>query len=260
MIDVNSLKLLINEDFISYKNELFESIKTHGIIAPVVVSDNILCDGHKRIKICKTLGINKVPVVYTEGNPVELLFELNDREFDINQVAILTKNLSDKEVSNICKKAGYSNSPQMVFALKYMATLLEKSPELFQYQLPANIWRELGHLGKDIERYASDLLVMQGTVSEKRSIASFLRQAQRRNELPDSIKAEKTVEILPKMQKIAQPRRTKAYEKYEKALKKIDLPNSLNIRIDSTFEQSGVSLSLNLNRFELEKLDKTKEA
>ena len=261
-VDINSLKLLIKEEFITYKDELFESIKAHGVISPIVVSQNTVCDGHKRIAICKKLGIEDVPVVYTDGKPVELLFELNDREFDINHVAtlLLGHNLTDKEISNICKKAGFSNSPQMVFAIKYLTTLLEKSPELYQYQLPANIWRELGHLGKDIDRYASDLLVMQGTVSEKRSIATFLRQAQRRNELPDSIKAEKTVEILPKIQKIAQPRKTEAYEKYEKAVAKIEFPNSLNIRIDPTFEQSGVALSLNVNRFELEKLDKTKEA
>ena len=145
-----------------------------------------------------------------------------------------------------------------VFAVKYLSDLLEKAPELYSYDMPANIWRELGHLGEDISRYAFDLLKMQGTVGEKRNIAAFLRQAQRRGELPETIKAEKAAEILPLLQKTAQPRRTKAYEKFEKAVEAIEFPASVNIKIDPTFAQPGVNINMSVSRSELSKLDDTK--
>lgn len=259
-LEISSLKLLIPEKFICYKKELEESIKSFGLISPVVVLNNTVCDGHKRVMICKKLGISTVPVVEASGDPVELLFELNDREFDINTVALLSKNLSDNQIAKVCKKAGFSDSPQMVFAIKYLSELLEKDSEIFNYQMPANIWRELGHLGEAMGKYASDLLKLPGTVGEKRNIAAFLRQAQRRGELPESIKAENAAEILPLLQKTAQPRRTEAYEKYEKAVAAIEFPNGVSLKIDPTFAQPGVVVTVPVMSNDLEKLDRTKQS
>ncbi len=260
LYDINALKLVFPIDSINYKEELLENIRIHGVIAPVVISDGFVCDGHKRILICKKLGINKIPVVVADGNPIELFFELNDREFGINPIALISKSLSDKQIANICKKVGFSNSPQMVFAVKYLSGILEMAPELYSYEMPANIWRELGHLGEDMGKYACDLLKMQGTVGEKRNIAAFLRQAQRRGELPESIKAEKAAEILPLLQKTAQPRRTQAYDKFEKTIESIEFPASMNVKIDPTFAQPGVTINLSLSRSELDKLDDAKKA
>ena len=259
-VEISSLKLLIPEKFISFKKELAASIKNFGVLSPVVVSNGVVCDGHKRIMACKSIGINEVPVTEVKGNPVELLFELNDREFDVNTVALLTKGFSDKPTAVVCKKAGFSDSPQMVFAVKYLSELLVRDKEAFNYQMPANIWRELGHLGNAIGKYAADLLKMPGTVGEKRNIASFLRQAQRRGELPESIKAENAAEILPILQKTAQPRRTEAYEKYEKAFENIDFPNGVSLKIDPTFAQPGVVVTVPVMGNDLEKLDRTKQA
>ena len=258
ILKINDLKLLIPEEYVESKDKLLDSIKSYGIITPIVVAKGIVCDGHKRVAACKKLGIEEIPVVTADGEPVDLLFELNDREFNINQIALLIKGLSDKQIADLCKKVGYSNSPQMVFAIKYLSDLLEKTPELYEYQLPANIWRELGHLGDSLDKYAYDLLKMHGTVSEKRNIAVFLHQAQRRGELPDSIKAEKAEDVFPMLKKTAQPRQTDAYEKFEKAIGKIDLPNNATLKIDPTFEQPGVTVTLSLIRSELEKIEQTK--
>ena len=258
--NITEIKPLLEDKYIDYDVKLEESIRNYGVLCPVVLTNAILCDGHKRYKIAKKLGLTPIPSIITNGEPIDLFFELNNREFNINQIALLTKALNDKQLSNVLKKIGYSNSPQMVFAMKYLSNLLEKNPDLYNNQLPANIWRELGHLGENLDKYALDLLNMQGTVSEKRNIAIFLRQAFRRNELPDSIKADKAEEVIPLLQKTAQPRRTQSLDKYEKALTKINFPKSTNLKIDSTFSQPGINISLNITRTELDKLDKTKEA
>ena len=258
--NITEIKPLLEDKYIDYDVKLEESIRNYGVLCPVVLTNAILCDGHKRYKVAKELGLTQIPTILTNGEPIDLFFELNNREFNINQIALLTKALDNKQLSNILKKVGYSNSPQMVFAMKYLSNLLEKYPNLYNNQLPANIWRELGHLDKNIDKYALDLMTIQGTVSEKRNIAIYLRQAQRRNELPDSIKAEKAEDVLPLLQKTAQPRRTQSLEKYEKAIANISFPKSTSIKIDTTFSEPGINLSFNIKRSELDKLDETKKA
>lgn len=256
-MNITQLQPLIPFETITPSQNLLDSISRYGVLSPVMVVGDVICDGHRRVAACLKLGINEIPVLKINGNPVELFFELNNREFDVNQVSLLTSGLSDKEISLICDKVGFSDSPQMVAAIKYLSQLLKNKPELLDYQLPANIWRELGHLGDSISLYAEDLMRLPGTVGEKRNIAAFLRQAKRRNELPTSIKADNASKLLPILQKTAQPRRTEAFEKYEKALSDVDFPSGVSIKIDPTFAQPGVSITANIKRNELDKLEKT---
>lgn len=258
--EITELKTILDNKFISTDAALIESIKKLGVITPLIVSNGIVCDGHRRLKVCRELGIKEVPVTEVSGEPVELFIELNNREFDANTVSILSKNLSDEKIAYLCKKAGFSDSPQMVNSLKILGGILDKKPELFPVKLPANIWREMGHLGSLMEKYSEDLLIMAGTVSEKRNIATFLRQAQRRNELPESIKAQNAADIIPLLQKTAQPRRTEAFAKYEKAVAVISFPKGAALKIDPTFAQPGVILTIPVSGNELDKLDRAKES
>ena len=260
MKNISELKPIFDSNFITFDEQLCKSIKRFGILSPIIVSDNVICDGHKRYKACMQLGIESVPVTEIFGSPVELFIELNNRDFDVNTVAMLARNLDDKKVAEVCRKVGFSDSPQMVSAIRILSEILETKPYLVNNKLPSNIWRELGHLGNSMKKYAEALLTMEGTVSEKRNIASCLRQAQRRNELPDSIKAEKASDILPLLQKTAQPRRTYAFDKYEKAVAQINFPSGVVLKIDPTFAQSGIVVTLPIQANDLEKLDKTKEA
>ncbi len=259
-MNITQLQPLIPFETITPSQNLLDSISKYGILTPVMVVDGVICDGHRRVAACLKLGINEITVIELNGNPVELFFELNNREFDVNQVSLLTSGLSDKEIALICNKVGYSDSPQMVAAIKYLSRLLKTKPQLLDCQLPANIWRELGHLGESIALYAEDLMLLAGTVGEKRNIAAFLRQAKRRNELPASIKAENASKLLPVLQKTAQPRRTEAFEKYEKALGDVGFPSGVSIKIDPAFVQPGVSIIANIKRNELDKLEKTANA
>lgn len=258
MAVVEDIAKLIPDRFISYNDRLEESIKTFGVLSPVIISDNHLCDGHKRLMVCQKLGIKEIAAIEVMGDPLELFFELNERDFDINTVALLSMKLTEDKIADICRKVGFSDSPQMIFAIKYLSKQLDLDLELINYEMPANVWRELGHIGENIDKYAIDLLKMQGTVGEKRNIAAFIRQAYRRGELPENIRAEKASDIIPLLQKTAQPRRTRTYEKYEKAVAEIDLPKGVSLKIDSTFAVPGVSVTIPLMGSELEKLEDVK--
>ena len=65
---------------------------------------------------------------------------------------------------------------------------------------------------------------------------------------------------IPLLQKTAQPRRTQAYEKFEKAVETIEFPTSMNVKIDSTFAQPGVTINMSITRSELSRLDDAKTA
>jgi len=65
--------------------ELADSIKTHGVIQPIVVkkeNDNIvLVAGERRLRASKLIGMKTVPAIFTEGNALEIsLIENLQRE------------------------------------------------------------------------------------------------------------------------------------------------------------------------------------
>ena len=47
---------------------------------------------------------------------------------------------------------------------------------------------------------------------------------------------------------------------FEKAIENINLPNNPSLKIDPTFSQPGVTVTLSLIRSELEKIEETKKA
>ena len=61
------------------KNQLKESIRTYGILSPIVVNkNNVVIDGYARIDIAASLGIVNVPVVRVDVDEVEeMLLHIN---------------------------------------------------------------------------------------------------------------------------------------------------------------------------------------
>ena len=59
-------------------NEFLESVKSRGIIEPIVITQNkVIVSGHQRVRACKELGIDKVPCdVHIYNNDDEILQDL----------------------------------------------------------------------------------------------------------------------------------------------------------------------------------------
>ena len=63
----------IRNDY-SHIEELAESIRTQGLLQPVVITlDNRLVAGGSRLKACLSLGWTEIPVTYIESIPEEKL-------------------------------------------------------------------------------------------------------------------------------------------------------------------------------------------
>jgi hypothetical protein len=148
----------------------------------------------------------------------------------------------------------------MQLALEFIKANIDKIVTENHSHLPLNIWRELGHLGDSIGKFALDLLVIPGTVGEKRNIAALLRQLQRKNALPEKIPGSNANEAAAQLQELAQPRRTAVLEKFDRALGSSGLPAGSSIRIDPTLSQPGLQISMNLNRRHTDRLLEMKTA
>ncbi|HAE40349.1 MAG TPA: hypothetical protein DCG57_17200, partial [Candidatus Riflebacteria bacterium] len=82
-------------------------------------------------------------------------------------------------------------------------------------------------------------------------------QAQRKGVLPENLygkdaagdlSGNDAAEVLENLQRLAQPRRTDALDKFARALEQNPLPPGVSIKIDQTFSKPGILLTCNLTR------------
>ncbi len=258
---INELQFLLPESLAKPSNGLIASISTNGLLVPPVVVDGVVCDGHRRIAACRLAGQKAVTCLSSKGSPGVLFAELNSqRELSAFEASAIFARLDVDDQVAFLKHTGLSESPHMKIALAFIAAEILPHPELLDLSLSMTVWRELGHLGNDMSRFAVPLLQLPGTAAEKRNIAGLLRQAQRRNELPEKLPGTSAAEVLTSMQKIAQPRRTEALAHFEAAVASASLPPTAQLRIDPTFSQPGVQLTVTLTRNHLDRLDQVKAA
>ena len=258
---LNQLKTVLPAALVQVPTALAESVARHGVIVPPVVCKGILCDGHRRLIACRQNGIEKILCLETSGVAGLLFAELNSqRELLAYEAAAVFAGLDESEQSGFLSQVGLSESPQMRFVLNFIAANILPKAELLAYNLPVNIWRELAHLGEAIERFAARLLILPGTTAEKRNIAAMLRQAHRKNQLPEALPGSTAAEVLINLQKIAQPRRTGAADKFEATLAQVNLPPGASLRIDPTFSQPGLQLSMQVTRNHLDRLEQAQKA
>lgn len=248
-VSVKDLKPLLGAATPAPDENLVRSIKEYGVLQPLIISQNMLCDGHRRLAALKRLGIDSAPCLEAGGSPALLFAQLNShRELSAFELAAAFAAIAPDEGTAFFSSVGAADSPQLQAALRYIADSILRSETPPELQLPLNIWRELGHLGEDIGRFALPILQMPGTVSEKRNIAMFLRQAQRKGVLPQNLPGNDAAEVLENLQRLAQPRRTDALDKFARALEQNPLPPGVSIKIDQTFSKPGMQLTCNLTR------------
>ncbi len=102
--------------------ELSETIKTHGVIQPVIVKkvqDTYqLISGERRLRACRMAGFTKIPVVvknYTEAESLEAAIIENIHREDLNAVdeALAYQTLVEKlslKVSDVAQRIGKSRT------------------------------------------------------------------------------------------------------------------------------------------------------
>ncbi len=248
-MQMTDLKLLLGDITPAPDDNLVRSISESGVMQPLVICQNLVCDGHRRLVALKLLGHNSAPCIEAVGSPSLLFAQLNGhRELGATELAAAYSDCRPEDQADFLRLARCADSPQLRLALKYIAENAISRDNLPEQHLPLNIWRELGHLGDDMPRFAGDLLTMPGTVSEKRNIAMFLRQAQRKGVLPEKLPGSNAAETLERLQQLAQPRRTEALAKFARALEQNPLPPGVSIKIDETFSKPGMQLTCNLTR------------
>lgn len=258
---IEELRLLLPESLVRAPQMLIDSVAANGLLVPPVVVDGVVCDGHRRIAACRLAGKPTITCLTCKGSPGVMFAELNSqRELSAFEAAAVFTRLAADDQAAFLKHTGLSESPHMKIALAFIAAEILPHPELLDLSLSMTVWRELGHLGNYMGRFALPLLQLPGTAAEKRNIAGLLRQAQRRNELPEKLPGNNAGEVLASMQKIAQPRRIEALAHFDAAVAGASLPPTAQLRIDPTFSQPGVQLTINLTRNHLDRLDQAKAA
>ncbi|GAB4272595.1 MAG: hypothetical protein Kow0029_11370 [Candidatus Rifleibacteriota bacterium] len=253
-------KTLINLDSVSLPANLLESVRKHGIISPLIACDNILVDGHKRLKAGRQAGLDTYNFLTVKGIPALIYADMNhNRVIETAELvqAFSTLN-SDEERKSFVRTAGLSESPQMMLILTFLARNFSEFKLEKLNSIPVKIWRELAHIGLEREDILKDFVNINATVGEKRLIAGLLRQAARKKALPSSIKNLTVSELVELLQHIVQPRKTSAIAKFNQALEKQKVPAGVTLKIDQNFDQPGIEVSMRVKRNRLEIFDETR--
>ncbi|GAB1351946.1 hypothetical protein MASR1M12_06770 [Erysipelotrichia bacterium] len=185
---IEELRLLLPESLVRAPQTLIDSVAVNGLLVPPVVVDGVVCDGHRRIAACRLAGKQTITCLTCKGSPGVMFAELNSqRELSAFEAAAVFARLAADDQAAFLKHTGLSESPHMKIALAFIAAEILPHPELLELSLSMTVWRELGHLGNYMGRFALPLLQLRN----RRRKAQYCRPAApgsaRRNELPEKL-------------------------------------------------------------------------
>lgn len=253
------LKTLIPIEYIRHSPELEQSIKKLGMITPLVICNGFVSDGHKRLSVALKNRTEALNVIELDNNPSEIYAALNSlRGINVLELAAVINN-PDTDSYGFLKQLMVNPSPSLHRALEYIGKHMDA---LMSYStcLPINIWRDLGALEKDIEKFAIFLHEIKGTVSQKRKVAQMLKLIYKRDKLNWVVLTNDIDSLCNQLEKLAYPRKTRTKQQFEKALNNNPLPHYANVTVDNNFEKPGFNLAFPVQRHQLDRFDELKNS
>ncbi len=239
---------------------LLESIRELGILIPVAYCSGMLVDGHQRLAAAKILEITEIPHIELVGIPEILYLELNrHRPIAMSElVGLLRRSNDPKLFTGLIEKAGFNATPQFAAILQYLIKNTEFKPAQLD-SLPANVWRELGHLDDKMEKASAWLVNLSGTAAEKRLVAGLLRQTVRKKAWPAEMPDGNAAQAIAVFNRLVQPRRHKALDRLEPMLAPEKLPAGVKVKFDATFEHHGLDFEIHVGRNSLARFKQAQE-
>ncbi len=165
-------------------NELMDSIKSYGIIQPLVVmkkgSGYELIAGERRLRASKKLGLKKVPVIvrdYDQQNKLEVSLVENLQREDLNPIekALAYRKLIDEfnlSIQDLGKRVGKSR-PVISNSLRILAL-----PEEIQEALiNGSINEGHAHMLVGLDTEAKQLNIFRKIINENLSVQSARKEA-----------------------------------------------------------------------------------
>jgi len=256
MKNISELEPLFPFEAIDVPNSLKASIENHGVLLPFLVSGNRIIDGNKRYFILKELEKKEVRTVDCHGEPFEFHWLTNlFRTWNPVEIAMTFKNLPTEKQRDFCESMHINLSPNIQKAFDLVIDTPEIWPDLKENKISLSILRDLTYTGTNLNFYVSWLRKLNGTVAEKRLVASWIRQCSIRGTLPEKLDCIEFCEAKKILQGLTNPRQQKALERFSKTLSNISLPPDTKLEIDPTFEKPGITVQIRVKRNTLNNLE-----
>lgn len=250
-----SLTSLFPEEAIFPPACLENSLNEDGLLLPLLVIGGRVVDGQKRFRLLKGMGAPEIPTIKGMGCPWICYWKANEhRSWNPVEIALVFQSIDSESRGEFLRTVSLSPSPHLAAALEFVALHPELWSDLHSGKLPLSALRDLAHLGIQMPLFAKALIALKGTVAEKRLIANLLRQAAGKGPLPEDLVSDEFSVFKQSLEKISQPRRMMAQERFEAAMKTIHLPPGTSIETDPTFERPGLRLQTNIKRKDIQKL------
>ncbi len=260
--DERSYRSVIPFEAVRAPEGLKASLARYGSLTPFVFHGDILVDGLKRWSLLSNEQRLLVPVVESSAPSAAVARWLANasRPWNVIETALLLPLFSESERADFALDRRLALAPNLLRTFEVLATHTELWESAIDSALPMSIWRDLGTLEHRLVEAVRLMLSINGTVAEKRQLASLLRQAALKNLFPESLDSSDLRILLGQLQQRLSPRREDVMRRYEEALREIELPGDVDLIIDPVFEKPGVTVKLHLRRQKLAQLEKLRQS
>lgn len=250
-----NLKTLIPAGVFVIPENLAESIEKYGILNPLLISENLVIDGQKRLEVALKQNLKEVPVVQVSGLPFILRWQVNmQRPWSPVEIAFTAANIPETILPEFCASMQLPLSPHLSRSFKFITLNPEFWNDLIENRITLQILRDLAHLDEKMNIFSPSLASLKATMAEKRILAGLLRQCAKRGKVPDRFESEEFEIIRDQLESICQPRRTEAMHKYSQTISELEFPAGTKIDIDPSFEHPGVVVHVGIKKNQLYKL------
>ncbi|HSG31238.1 MAG TPA: ParB N-terminal domain-containing protein [Thermodesulfobacteriota bacterium] len=268
-IDISNPKYLILYNNIS--NELFNSIKSIGIINPpiIVKSDNkyIVLTGFKRFSVCKELGLKTVLCKVIDENEIsfdkciKIIYEDNRDRFTDIEIGQLCKKYiyHGNDVKKFLELIGYPTSEKNIQRFTYLSNLNER---ILEYYIEERLNPEQCFLLSQINTENALLILnkvllpFRFNTNETREFLTELNDISIRDDISIAHIIENTLKSQEKInkndirlciKKLRSPKLIEVEKEYHKIIKSLKLPKSVQISYSPYFESNYIEVKAKID-------------
>lgn len=251
---------VFSPDAVTSEEALVRDLKLHGSIYPIVLCEGVVVDGLKRLSVLSGNTEYPLRTMNVDGDPFFWRWVLNrSRPWNLLETALVYEHLPNDQRVSFVQDRGLGKSPFLAKALNFVATTIDHRSALRDGQLSLAVLRDLACAGGEMAEWVELFLSCPGTVGEKRTAAKLAKTCFQRGVVVRLSGCSTMADIVRMLDRTARPVQHSLRDRFKETVDEMALPNNARLSIDDSLEMEGVKLNIELNRQNLETLEKVSE-
>ena len=253
-------KPVFSLDAVTPDDGLVRDLKLHGSVYPIALCEGVVVDGLKRLMVLSGNAEHPLRTLSVDGDPYLWRWVLNrSRPWNLLETALVYERLPNDQRVSFIQDRGLGQSPFLSKALNYVATTVMHRSALRDGQLSLAVLRDLACAGGEMVEWVELFLSCPGTVGEKRMAAKLAKTCFQRGVVVQLSGHSTIADVIKILDRAARPVQYSLRNRFKETIDELALPNNARLTIDDSLEKEGVKLKIELNRQNLETLERVSD-